>query len=139
MTLPLLVSAEAATISWLLAQNEVTTIAGNRIRTALSQTSTWPQIRVTRVAGVGDQYWRDLPRVRIECWGDLQDKDHPNAAPAMDVLVRTIQACVPRAASWAGPIAGMQVAYGPLPLPDPDTNRARYLLDVTFAAFEETS
>lgn len=137
MTVAVFVSAEDATITFLLAQSEVTAVT-DRIGTRLIPTQAYPQIRVKRVSGVGDSYARDLPRVQVECWGEIEDENDATAGQDMDLLARTIQACVPRAAGWSGAIAGMQVVYGPVPLNDPVTNRTRYLLDVTFAAHEET-
>lgn len=138
MTLAVIVSAESATIAFLLAQSEITAIT-NRISTRLIPTRAYPQIRVQRVSGVADSYARDLPRVQIECWGEVEDENHTTAGEDMDSLSRIVAACIPRAAGWSGDIAGMEIAYGPVPLNDPVSNRSRYLLDVTFAAHEETS
>jgi hypothetical protein len=137
VTLTLLASAESATIAWLLAQSEIADVVGTRAQTSLVPGQQFPMLRVRRVSGVGDEYWRDLPRVQIECWGDVEGEGDGSESDAMDLLARTVAACVERAAGRVGPIGGMEVAYGPARLDDPDTNRVRYLLDVTFAAHEE--
>jgi hypothetical protein len=130
VTLPVIVSAESAIIAWLLQQNEVTAVT-SQISTVLQ--GTFPQIRVIRVSGAPEVSYIDLPRVQIECWGDEDGGD------AMDLLARTIAAAVrERGEGRNGDIAGLRVVYGPIPLNDPITNRSRYLLDVTFAALEET-
>jgi hypothetical protein len=133
VTLALLASAESATIAWLLEQSEITAVVANRISTVLQPD--FPQVRVTRVSGVPEVSYIDLPRVQIECWGDMDD-----SGEAMDLLSRTIAAAVrERGEGRTGDIAGLQVIYGPVQLNDPVSNRSRYLLDVTFAAMEETT
>jgi hypothetical protein len=146
VTLSLFVSAEAAMGAWLAAQPEVVAVVADRIGTTLPEFDPanptavrYPAIRVNRVAGFTDRPYRDLPRVRIECWGD-DTEENPVARHQMDALARTVAAAIQeRGAARTGSVAGLSVVYGPQPLADTDTHRARYLLDVTFSALEESA
>jgi hypothetical protein len=130
MTLPTLASAEGVVISWLLG---LTTSLGGRVGTQLSG-DTWPQCRVTRVGGtVNEDRWYDNPRVQVEFWGSSPQDTVTVSDDAIDQLARDVIAQVQgmRGAVGGGFISSAYVSIGPLPFPDPVTNRYRQLIEIT--------
>lgn len=128
MPAALLPSAEALVVAFLRAQPAVMAIVGNRISTRIPDAPTWPLIRVRRVGGTPQATWEDAPRVQIECWADVgQDV-------AADDLSRAVISVLVDAGYRVGGAGYLAVAVpvlGPLPLYDPDTDRPRYIVDVS--------
>ena len=121
--LTVLPDAETVVIQALNASAAVTGIVGTRIGTRIPDTPTWPLIRVAKVAEVfTDDEGSESSLIQVECWADSD--------ATASLLARTVVAArkdLPGtyAAGW---LALVGVDSGPIPAPDPESERARYLL-----------
>lgn len=124
MPMTLMPDAEALTVTALTAQAAVVAITP-RISTVIPPAPIFPLIRVTKVADYGiDREGSSGVLIQVECWAD----DDATAS----LLARTVQACVgdlPRV-TGSGWVALVDVPSGPIPTPDPESERARYILDL---------
>lgn len=135
MTRPVLADAETVTVAWLRGLGLVE--LGDRIGTDLD-TSGWPSMRVTRVAGgVDDEPWSDHATVQVDVWGGPSSTTVPGEGwqGLVSRLARTVAARVPEldaTAAWAA-----YVTSGPRPLRDPQTDQVGQTLDISFDIWPE--
>jgi hypothetical protein len=130
MPLPILPDAETLAVQALAAQSAVTAITP-RIGTVIPGSPTFPLIRLAKVAELfTDEEGVEDAQVQVECWADSD--------ATASLLARTVVACRKDMAGTypAGWVALVGVASGPIPAPDPESQRHRYLvtLDLSVGA-----
>lgn len=129
MPLPLLPDVVDVTITALLAQPAVTALVSTRIYGQLPATPTWPLLVVSTVDDDegGDPYL-GLARVQVDCWGA-----GPSAADVAQarLLARSVRSVARdlKGTYAGGTITGAAPALF-LAQPDPQTGRARFVVDL---------
>lgn len=108
--------------AWWKTRPALTALTGKRVDTVLG--STMPAVRLTNLSPRARGPEESLARVQVECWSD--DRDEAN------LIGRTVEAELPtlHGAYGGGWCAGAAVVIGPFDSPDPETERARSLLDL---------
>jgi hypothetical protein len=115
-------SAVKVVNAWAKSRPAITDLVGKRISPVLDRTL--PAIRLTNVGPRDRGPEEALARVQVECWSD----DHDTAEDIANAVVAQLPSLP---GEWAGGwCAGGGVAMGPFSSPDPQTERARYLLDL---------
>lgn len=125
MPLSTLPDAEVLFVQALLLRAPVTAIVSTRIGTRISTTPVYPLIRLTKVAErFTDEEGVELVTVQVECWAD--------SASQASLLARTVVACRLdlRGTYAAGWLSLVEVSSGPIPVPDPISQRERWILDL---------
>jgi len=122
----LLPDVDAALISFLANHASLTSLHGGRVGTKLG--TAFPAVRVTNLGAQWSQPWETRPEFQVECWGDTQGE--------ANLLARTVRAVIPE---LRGPVASGYVTAAittldPRWMPDPDTNRPRYLMQAEITA-----
>lgn len=123
---PVTPDAVAGLGTFLRGHAAVSAIAGQRVSTRLS--GTYPAVRLALVGGDPSELWGGADAtVQVECWSTLDDE-----ATGYQ-LARTVVAAVSDARGI--PVTGGYLldatASEPFASPDPDTNRARFIVTVT--------
>lgn len=128
MPLTLLPDAETVMVQALGAQAAVTAITSTRIGTVIPDTPVFPLIRLTKVAErFTDEEGLEEVTVQVECWAD---SDATASQLARTVVAARKDMRGVYAGGWMGLV---DVASGPTPAPDPESQRARYILDLDAA------
>lgn len=126
MPLPVLPDAETVMVQALAAQASVTAITSTRIGTVLEPV--FPRIRLAKVAELfTDEEGLEDVQVQVECWAE---SDAEASLLARTVVAARKDLAGSYAAGWVGLVG---VASGPIPAPDPDSERHRYLLTLDAA------
>jgi hypothetical protein len=127
--------AELAVKTWARANATLQTVFGTPARFTLgtprNQSPTFPLSTLARVGGAPDpgDVALDRPAISFSVWGDNRGQ----AAQAAMVLVRAVsEVRCGTAAGASAVLLGADVTMGPLWSPDPDDDRARYIVDATF-------
>lgn len=119
---PLLPDPETLLVSRLAAQSSITAITSTRIGTRIPSEPVYPLIRVAHVGGSpnGDGA-SAFAALQVDAWAD----DDATAS----LLGRTVVAVLRdlRAITGSGWVALTDITSGPLPVPDPDSQRHRYI------------
>jgi hypothetical protein len=125
MPVTVLPDAETLAVAALAAQASITAICSTRIGTRIPDAPTFPLIRVAKVGDYGvDPEGSSVVVIQVECWAD----DDATAS----LLARTVQSCYLdlRRITGGGWTALTDIPSGPIPTPDPESGRARYLLEL---------
>lgn len=125
MTLRVMPFVEKLVIDYLLSIDELVDLVGDGgIGTVLPAAR--PFVRVSRVGGSeAVREWLDAPRIQFEAYADDQAEAWQVAA-----LVRAAVQQIDRVQHDEGVVTAATVLLGPVWLPDPPTDRPRYILDV---------
>lgn len=114
---------ELLVVDWLRLFDE---LADATIGTAFGPEPTWPAVRVSRISGTRPwPPWVDVARIQVEGWGATK-KDALTVLEAALVALTDMPGDHPE-----GVVTTVDVALAPSWQPDPDTNQARYVADVT--------
>lgn len=117
---------EQLVIDYLLTVDDVTTVIGQNVGTKLPGDKALPYVLVQRVGGSeAVREHLDAPRVQVAAYAASQATAWQVAA-----LVRGALLVADRAEHALGVVTGVVGVLGPIWLPDPPTNRPRYVLDV---------
>jgi hypothetical protein len=132
MSPPILPDVSALGVEALLARQAVTALVADRIYVRMPEYQQWPLLLVTTV--VDDEQDAEgsvgLARLQIGCWGQGILPRHEDEA---NLIARTVRSAARdlRGVYTAGTIEGASpVAPGVVPAPDPQTGRARCLVDL---------
>lgn len=82
---------------------------------------------VRRAGGVADTLVTDSPRLQVVCWG----ADDPDAYAIAANLRGLLLYQLPRTTAGGAFIYRVSEFGGPVPTPDPETGRSRYLFTIT--------
>lgn len=127
--------AELAVKTWARANTTLQAVFGTPARftfgTPRNQAATFPLATLARVGGAPEP--GDVPvdaaAISFSVWGDNKGQ----AATAAVALVRAVSEIrCGTAAGASAVLLGALVTLGPLWSPDPDDDRARYIVDATF-------
>jgi len=123
----LLPDAEVLMVDFLATHPNLTALVGERVGTGLD--NDLPAIRVTRMGRAPTATWEDVPELQLECWAETQNE--------ASVLARTVVSVLPDVVGEhaEGAVRGWAITLGPLWSPDPDTDLARYLVDVSLLTY----
>lgn len=130
MTLRLLADVEKLVIQHLLTYMELEALVGDRIGSR--KDGPYPRLTITRLGGSAGPIpaHLDAARIQVEAWAD-HAKDGGGKKAANDVA-RTAQAAMYEMVNVSheeGVVTDVQCILGPSWVPDPVTERPRYLLD----------
>lgn len=142
-TRPVLPDVEALAAAYLAADADVIAVVGEAVGTRLpaGEAATFPALVVRRVPGgtPSDSVPLHVGRARlqVDAWGDDADGLDDDAV-AHDLAQTALAALLAmEGRKTYGPpvdqsavITAVQIVSDPWPLPDPDTERARYLFEV---------
>ncbi len=124
MAVDLLPDPEKVTGDYLRAHTDVAALVGDRVATKIPDTPTWPLLRLTRIGGTSAaRNTLEVARMQFEGWAD----DEPTAR----LVTATVRAALEQAPGYVhadGYITAVGFELGPIPIPDPETSRPRYLL-----------
>ena len=121
MLYPLMPDPETVVIAALAAQPSVAAIVAARVASRIPDAPVYPLIRVVRIGGGPDTPVSEHAVVQVECWA----ADDATAS----LLARTVIACH---TNMRGTVAGGWLALTDpttvLPVPDPVSEKARYII-----------
>lgn len=142
------ISAEHVAVAWLKALN---TLAGTAVATTVPQASSWPLVGTSRVflqalgtggGTVGDTpYHRDV--VSVDSWATKDNSDRPPLGIAMQLALKVWGAGYSpgnlgllevfregASLGWVSVDSVRPISAHPRRIPDQDTSRAHYSLDI---------
>jgi hypothetical protein len=120
---------EQELVTFLAAHASLTPLIGSRVSTELE--SDLACLQVTGLGGVQPWPWEATVEFAVSAWGGTGSTAKADAS----LLARTVVAAaydLVGTAVTGGRVVGADVRLGPLWLPDEDTNRPRYRVDVAF-------
>ena len=128
------VDVEGPIRTWLRGHAQLIPVFGSRIffGTPRGGTTT-PWITMTRVGGLPNLYTpEDYPLIQMDVWGGI--KDRAATAVAAYHLASVIESASEKAPYYVGPVMIPAVAVVGFPrwLPDVDSDRARFVVQVRF-------
>lgn len=130
MTLAPAPDVEAIVINYLLGRAEVTAIFGTRIGTELDLTgpAPLPALRIGTVGGVvGTPRRLDGTSIQLESWADDRITARDGLAATRAVLLEEGAGSIVGTHAGLGVVTGTSDGQLPRPLPDPETDRPRWL------------
>lgn len=124
MPSPLFPDEEALVCEFLRRQPTIAAVVGDRVGTRLN--AVFPCIRVTSLGGSTPEWYEWQSAVQVEAWAELYyQQTAKNLALAVMAVVFDLDAnYAPQQVSSAN------IRNGPLFMPDPDTERPRYIVDI---------
>lgn len=127
MPTPLLPDARAVTIEALKGQGSLTALVGQRIYYKLPAVPLWPLVVVSKVDDTELQWHTSTLRMQCDVWGD---GNSAFAEAQVDLIARTLISVMrDMVGIWtSGRISNVGHA-NTIPSPDPDTGRARQIVD----------
>lgn len=128
--LALIPDVEQLAANYLRTVPEITAIVGTRVYTAVPPAPVvWPLLRLERIGGTVEPLgWLSLGRLQVEAWADEKPDALDLARTALAVLLDL------SGIRGEGVVSVVRQDLPLLWLPDPDTNRARYLFGVAIYA-----
>lgn len=125
MPLTVLPDPETVTIQALAAQTSIAAIVGTRIASEIPTAPVFPLLRVTKAASIEtDIEGREVALMSVECWADT---DATASLLARTVVAARKDMSATYAAGW---VALVDVSGGPIPAYDPESERARWIVDL---------
>lgn len=128
MPVPVLPDSLALAREALLAQSSLTALVSTRIYERIPASPTWPLLVASIVDDLELEWHTGQARVQVDVWG--AGSSPTQAAEALNItrVVRAVARDL--RGSWtAGDVASAAPGII-IPAPDPDTGRARYLIDL---------
>lgn len=101
-------------------------VAGGRVHGSLGDTPTFPAVTVKRVGGPREWPGRiDRARIQIDCWGTTKE-DAWDTVEAATTAIDTLPGI-----HTGGGVTHVTETLGPTWLEDPETQRPRYVFEVS--------
>lgn len=128
MPVPVLPDALAVAREGLLAQSTLTALVGTRIYDRIPASPTWPLLVLSVVDDLELEWHTGVARVQVDVWG--AGSSPTDAAQALSIA-RTVRSVArDLRQSWAAGDISNAAPGTILPAPDPETGRARYVIDL---------
>lgn len=129
MPTQLLPDAVAVIRQALLAQAPITALVSTRIYDRVPATPTWPLLVVTSIDDDEIEGPENLQaRIQVDCWGQSGSETHTAEVRLIARTVRSVSRDL--IGTWASGKIRAAVAQITIPSPDPETGRARFIVDL---------
>lgn len=133
-----LVDAEGAVKAWAKAQTAISAIVGSRVFFEVNGSAPFPQLVVQRVGGgpLPGEPPIDQALIQFDVWGTQSASGKADGKASASALAEAVRnaAFFMTAETPMGAAAGLwaEISLGPVWSPDPESGRARYVVDVLF-------
>lgn len=121
-------NVEAIVVTALREDAGVTEVVGQRVHGSRPPDAVDPLLVVQRVGGNADGQWIENARIQVDAWGTTRGDAFAGANAAAAAL-RELSG-----AFDSGVLSGAERTSGPMWLPDPVTDRPRYIVQFTVYA-----